>query len=284
MASLQEHQQVLLEMLNTIDWICRQHQIPYQLFAGTALGAVRHQGFIPWDDDLDVVMLRPDYERFLTLAPAELDAQRYFLQKEFSEHWPMPFSKLRMNGTACIERYIPKDRKTHQGVYIDIFPCDNLSDNPFVRKMQFFASKIVIAQSLDARGYLTDSKLKKVFLLLCRLLPQKPFAALVQHRGGKQTRMVHTFFGAASKYKKSTFRRAWFSETVELPFEGGEYPVSAHYDELLTVLYGDYKIPTPPEKRGCKVHAEIVDLEHSYEQYLDVQKTMHFQEYTRSIR
>ena len=123
---LKKHQAALMELLTVFDNICRRLGISYQLFAGTALGAVRHKGFIPWDDDLDIIMLRPEYERFLKEAPAEPESEKYFLQSEFSEHWPMFFSKLRKNGTACIERYVPRDELMHQGIYIDIFPCDSL--------------------------------------------------------------------------------------------------------------------------------------------------------------
>ena len=102
---LLRHQEVLFELLEAFDEVCKKHHIPYMLFAGTALGAVRHEGFIPWDDDLDVVMLRPDYERFLEIAPNELDPEKYFLQKEFKKEFPMFFSKLRKNNTTCLERY-----------------------------------------------------------------------------------------------------------------------------------------------------------------------------------
>ena len=123
--TIQQHQTVLLDMLREVDRICKKHEIPYLLFSGTALGAIRHEGFIPWDDDLDVIMLRCDYRRFLQVAPGEL-GERYFLQAEFSEHWPMFFSKLRKNNTACMERFMPRDPLMHQGVCMDIFPCDNL--------------------------------------------------------------------------------------------------------------------------------------------------------------
>lgn len=159
----EKHQAVLYEILQEFDEVCRKHNISYMLFAGSALGAVRHGGFIPWDDDLDVVMFRPEYERFLAVAAQELDREKYYVQKEFLDHWPMFFSKLRKNNTACLERYIPRDPQMHQGVYLDIFPCDNLADGKFMRKLQFYCSKAVIAKSLDRRGYLTDS-LKKSFL------------------------------------------------------------------------------------------------------------------------
>ena len=280
---LKEHQEVLREMLGVIDGVCRESGISYSLFAGSALGAVRHQGFIPWDDDLDVIMLRPEYEKFMRIAPEKLP-ERYFMQSEFSEHWPCPFSKLRKNGTACIERLIPKDPDMHQGIYIDVFPCDNLSDNHLVRGLQFAASKIVIGKSLWQRGYLTDSLLKKVFVQVCRLFPKRKLAAFVRMEGKVDTEMVHAFFAASSKYSKSVFPREWFTETVMMPFEGGTYPVSAHWDELLTTLYGDYMTPPPPEERERKVHAEIVDTENSYEIYRDIQRDLKFSSYTRSIR
>lgn len=281
---LQKHQGIMFQMLCELDAICRRNNINYMLFAGSALGAVRHKGFIPWDDDLDIVMLREDYDRFLSVAPNELDSKQYYLQKEFSSHWPMFFSKLRKNNTACIERQIPKDSKMHQGIYIDIFPCDNLSDNKIIRKLQFVASKIVIAKSVYRRGYLTDSVLKKMFIQASRLLPLKPFWKFTTNQRARDSNMVHTFFGGARNYQKNVYPRKWFEHSVQLPFEGGLFPVSAYYDDLLRKMYGDYMTPLPEEKRGQKIHAEIMDTETSYEKYIGIQEKMHFSEYTRSIR
>lgn len=281
--TLRRHQQVLLELLTEFDRICRIHDIPYVLFAGSALGAVRHQGFIPWDDDLDIAMLRADYDRFLQVAAEEL-AQRYYLQAEFSAHWPMFFSKLRKNGTACMERFIPRDTKMHQGIYIDIFPVDNLSGSGFVRKLQFAASKVVIAKGLRRRGYLTDSAAKKLFMAGCALVPMAPVRRLAKLEGKTGTEMVHTFFGAASKFEKNIFPRQWFTETRLWEFEGQLFPVSAHADAMLTKIYGDYMTPPSDAEKGCKVHGVIVDPDRSYEQYLQQQARMKVTEYARSIR
>ena len=196
----------------------------------------------------------------------------------------MFFTKLRRNGTACIERYIPRDPLTHQGIYIDIFPCDNLSDVPAKRGRQFLASKAVIARALYQRGYLTDNPGKKLAMQLSRHLSVEKLWAYAVDKREAESRMVHSFFGASSRYERSIYPREWFTETVLLPFEDGEFPVSAHYDELLTTLYGDYMTPTPVEKRGQKVHAELVNLERSYTEYAGVQKQMNFKEYTRCIR
>ena len=121
MASLKDHQTVLLELLQVFDRVCKKHNIRYMLFAGSLLGAVRHCGFIPWDDDLDVVLLREDYNKLSNIRPEEW-GDSYYFQYEFSNHWPMHFSKLRKNNTTCLERYHPKDNQTHQGIYMDIFP------------------------------------------------------------------------------------------------------------------------------------------------------------------
>lgn len=281
---MNQHQQLLLEMLKDLDVVCKHHGIHYQLFSGTALGAVRHHGFIPWDDDLDVVMLREDYERFFNEAAPDFDDTIYYVQREFTEHWPMQFSKLRRNGTACMEKFRPKDPEMHQGVYLDIFPCDELSDRAITRWLQFVAAKIVISKSLYARGYETNSLAKKLFLQCCRLLPREPFRLFAVRRSDKGSAMVHTFFGAGSKYKKNIYDRTWFTETVMLPFEDGEYPVSAHYDALLTKLYGDYhRIPTL-EERKVKEHLAVLDLNRPWQDYLEQQKTMEFDGYSRSIR
>ena len=95
---------------------------------------------------------------------------------------------------------------------------------------------------------------------------------------------MHTFFAGSSRYGKSVFPRAWLTETVPMPFEDGAFPVSKHYDALLRRLYGDYQTPLPPEARGQKVHAVILDLERPYTDYLEQQKTMRIDAYARSIR
>ena len=281
--SLREYQLLLTSILHEFDRVCRELGIPYVLYAGTMLGAVRHKGFIPWDDDIDVLMLREDYERFLNEAEPLLDLEKFYLQKEFSEHWPMFFSKLRLNNTTCLEKYPIKDRQMHHGIYIDIFPCDSAAGTRIGRKIQFYASKVVIAKSLDRRGYITHSRSKKLFIGLCRLLPMKPFLRRVR-KGRADSVLVHSFFSAASKFSKNVYPREYILQTVSAPFEGGAYPISKHYDELLRILYGDYMQLPPPEQRGVKQHAVLIDINNSYEKYVDHHRDLEFEELSRSIR
>ena len=283
MGTLQEHHSVLLELLTEFDRVCRKLNIRYILFAGSMLGAVRHGGIIPWDDDMDVIMLREDYERFLSEAPSEL-SDKYFLQKEFSEHWPMYFSKLRKNNTTCIEKYHPKDKEIHQGIYMDIFPCDSASVNSLVRNLQYFASRVVIAKSLYKRGYDTDSGLKKAFIAFCRLLPAKPMYRFAVRKNKGKSQLVHSFFAATSKYRKGVFPREWIEDSKEVSFDGLTVFIPKHYDEILTTLYGDYMNPPPEGDSRRKVHCILLDTEKNYTEYLNYVDGMTFDVYTRTIR
>jgi len=282
MNTLNQHQTVLLELLKEFDRVCRKNDIPYVVFCGSAIGIVRHQGFIPWDDDLDVCLLREDYERLLKLPASEWD-EKYFLQAEFSEHWPMNFSKLRKNNTTCLEKYHPKDPAHHQGIYIDVFPCDNAAATEKKRKWQFYASRVVVAKALGRRGYETNSKGKKLFMTLCKLLPMKLFHNWAKGTKLKNSEYVHTFLACTSKPKKGTYRREWFTERVDMDFEDMKAPVSAHYDELLTTMYGDYmRIPSEDE-RQIKVHAILIDTEKNYTEYEHYRDGMKWDVHTRNI-
>ena len=282
-ASLSEHQAALIVLISEFDRVCKKLDIPYILFAGTMLGAVRHKGFIPWDDDLDVLMLREDYERLLSEAEDVIDSERFYLQKEFSEHWPMFFSKLRLNGTTCLETYHPRDPEAHCGVYIDIFPCDSASRYKLGRKIQFYASKVVIAKSLKRRGYETESKLKKLFMNFCSVLPTSPFLRMTKH-GSKDSKYVHSFLGGAASFEKNIYLREYITERTEAEFEEMMLPVPVNYDPLLRAIYGDYSRIPPEEERKIKKHAVLVDLDRPYEYYRDEHQKMKFDVHTRSIR
>ena len=283
MATLKEHQAVLLELLKEFDRVCKKHDIKYMLFAGSALGAVRHKGFIPWDDDLDVVMLRDQYKKFIQVAPKEV-FEKYYVQSEFSKHWPLHFSKLRKNNTTCLEKYHPKDPLIHQGIYIDIFPCDNASDNAFLRRIQYFASRVVVAKAVYKRGYETDSILKKVFIKCCSIISPMLCLKIARQEKNNRSKYVHTFLGGSCRYKKGFYPREWFTDLISMSFEGSEIPVSAHYDELLKRMYGDYMTLPPKEDRKCKVHAILVDTEKPFSEYSSYRDNMKFDVYTRSIR
>lgn len=267
-ALIRKLQVSLLEMLKDIDDLCRKHQINYSLSSGSALGAVRHSGFIPWDDDVDIMMLRNEYERFLDIAESELVDYGYTVQREFTKSWPMTYSKIRKNGTAYIENYKPKCKHTHQGIFIDIFPVDNLCDCPVAGGIQWIAYRLVVSKELYKRGYQTTSFLKKAAMLFSILYPERLLIKIIIARKHNGTMCVQSFLGGGVNRKGSIFPRNIFESYTDVTFENAKFSVVADYDLYLRILYGDYMRLPPPEKRIAAAHALMVDLDNSYEKYI----------------
>ena len=129
-------QQIEFDIMQQIDSICRAHDLTYFAIGGSVLGAVRHQGFIPWDDDIDIGMPRKDYEEFLKYASEELP-KGYFLQTFFTEKKsPFYFAKVRKDNTKFVEYYL-RDLDIHQGLFVDIFPFDNVPVNESTKKLHY---------------------------------------------------------------------------------------------------------------------------------------------------
>lgn len=167
--SVRELQMALLDMLVKIDELCKKYEINYSLSSGTVLGAVRHGGFIPWDDDLDLMFVREEYEKFLRIPNEEFQRCGFTLQKAFTKEWPMFFSKVRKNGTTFIEKYPNKLKGAHQGIYIDIFPVDNLYNSMLAANVQWNVFHLLAAKCLDKRGYRTTSLKKEICTDCCEV-------------------------------------------------------------------------------------------------------------------
>ena len=235
MQLVHELQQVTLAMLKDIDRVCAGYNIPYYLGEGTLLGAVRHKGFIPWDDDVDLLMMRDDYERFLKIAP-EAMGEKYEIQHytTMKNCWT-PLLKVRLITDS------PKFRQSHiahvtpnNGPMIDIFPLDN-----------------VPALSSPAQTW-QGTKMR----ILRGTLSQKMGTAEANSFAAKALRLVSHFVTRDFLFRciNRIYEKGWFAEAQPLPFEDTTMLVPNGWHELLTDSYGDYMTPPPPEKRVIKHH------------------------------
>lgn len=266
-----EIQSKLLEIAVYFDDFCKKNDITYYLMGGSALGAMRHGGFIPWDDDIDVFMTYKNYIKFFNACEVNLDTDTYFLQKENTTEWPLFFSKLRMNGTTFIEEDT-KNRKMHKGFYIDIMCLNNVSKVKFYRYLQYLSARIVTAQTIAERGYLTDSIVKKTAMFFFKIvvteLMKKTLINFIRRLNVSDTEYVGHFFGRA-KFKNTSFSVSYLGKPRYVNFSDALLPVPEKVEEYLSLRYGDTFMEMPDEKTKSLYpsHSSFVDLNKDYKLY-----------------
>ena len=269
---LQDLHNVILEIALDFDNFCKENDITYYLMGGSALGAIRHQGFIPWDDDFDVFMDRDNYLKFIQVAKNKLDTSKYYFQEEDTEEWPLFFSKIRMNNTTFIEKDVV-DRKMHHGIYIDVMCLNYAFENKFLRRVQYLSARILSSSALSKKGYITNSKIKKILLLASRVLTAGPLKnmllSFVRINNSNKTSLVGHFFGRAP-FPKTTFPVDFLSEPRYTFFEGVSLPVPKEVERYLVVRYGNKYMELPSKEEMAKYpsHAHIVDTKKSYKKYI----------------
>lgn len=270
--TLDELKKKQLEILDVVMKFCNENGIKCWLNGGTLLGAVRHKGYIPWDDDIDLGMLRPDYDRFMN----EFNGwnPRYeFRSIENDPEFEFAFGKVFDNETVLHE---PFGDLTDLAVNVDIFPMDNAPDDEkkvqdiykenhscnvavnILRKGIFGPVPGSITRRICIRGY-------RLLWMAAHLFPSKSarfsylkkIAENSKRYANENTEKVGNFFGG----QRVACRREILSNLTELEFEGKMYKAPVGYDEWLTLLYGDYMTPPPPEKRtsGHDLEAYIKD-------------------------
>ncbi len=255
-SQLKKIQSIQLEIAKEFIRICDKFNLQYFLVGGSLLGAVRHKGFIPWDDDLDLGMLRDDYKKFIKCCNNELN-QKFYLHCHVtdSKYW-LPFAKLKKKNTFFDENAI-KNLQTNKGIYIDIFPLDYVGDtNELKVKIQAKCIKYLGTVILLKRGINLPNASKLRYKLLHIIF--KPFSikilAKIQEKimsiSNKTKPTYLVSFGSHYGYKKETMPIDKYFPLTELEFGDIKFNVPKDYDFVLSKLFGDYMTLPPIELRG----------------------------------
>jgi phosphorylcholine metabolism protein LicD/phosphopantetheinyl transferase (holo-ACP synthase) len=244
-------QLIELELLCEVDRICLKNNIPYRIVAGTLLGAVRHGGFIPWDDDADTAFLRDEYERFREACETDLDTSRFYFQDHRNTHgYRWGYGKLRRKGTEFI-RLKQEHMPYEQGIFIDIFPYDNVPDNYFLRCIHCFRCFLYRKTFWSEVGKNTAKGIGKFIYILLSKIPAnklyKSYNKFIKKSNERESQWIRilTF---PTPTKDFGYKRKWANEISRYLFEGIKLCGVAEYDEYMTFKYGDY-INLPPENQ-----------------------------------
>lgn len=258
-----ELQDKIMEISVDVDKFCTQHEIDYCLMGGSALGAKRHGGFIPWDDDLDIFMTPDQYERFREKFRSNGDHEKYYLQEWGACDGMVTIAKIRMNGTTYLESaYANWD--IHHGIYIDIFILHTCPNHRLQQLHQCFWAKYVIMKGLANRGYSRRGGMIAVVLKFMALLPEH---FLIRH-GLKQvyryrnqkTDFYCNFLGKAV-FSNAIYKRVYFEKTTYAPFEKVRLRVPVGLHEFLSERFGDYMQMPSEERIKWEQHAQSWDFD-----------------------
>ncbi|CAM4219493.1 LicD family protein [Erysipelothrix inopinata] len=263
-------QQEEFNILCEFDRICKKHNLKYSLGYGTMLGAVRHHGFIPWDDDVDVIMSRDEYNRFLSIVDEELNDNYSFVDNKREKNYWYGFGKIRSNNILLPEKST-EYLGIKQGVWIDIFPFDSLPDDTHLAQLQrdnlkkyhnhFVAFVFTHPQSGDK---FPKKIVKSLFCGFNRVFAKvnptlkSNFDKMIEE-ATKYNNSNSKYLNGLSlnftdrEYTGSIISKDEIDNTIEVKFESSEFPIMSCYDKFLTGIYGDY-MSYPPLEDQRSVH------------------------------
>ncbi len=268
-----------LELWERFDEVCKKHGITYYAYYGTLLGAVRHQGFIPWDDDIDVIMFRDEYKRFQEIAPSEF-TEPYFFQNAYTDRIIWQISKIRDSRTTAIERnFLSLKDTVHQGIFLDIFPFDSVADGIHsefcvIEEIRNLLWRMVMEPVTVLRELQSGAEflLKPEFILELYQKGMKEsfrvFEAFSEEHFGETEDVNYLLNDMTGKHSQCV-KKEWFQDIIYLPFEHIQLPVPAEYDKILTRRYGDYHqlVPGGSDHEGVILEPDIPYKEY-FEKYL----------------
>jgi len=260
MDKLKQLHKIEVTILKEIDRICKEHNLRYYVGEGTLLGTIRHQGFIPWDDDVDLLMPREDYEKFLEIAPTVISKEFEVQHSRYITNYWSPFIKIRYLDNRILKQKHIAHLTNHNGPLIDIFPLDNVpKQDSFKQKIQALTIKFsrgMLSYKLKTRypkkwkGYIVKGcsyffSVKRIHKIL-----DKTF---IKYNDRQNPYIVN--LGSYYSYKKQTVPKEWYGTPRIAKFEDFEVPIPCEAEKLLTSVYGgDYMEIPPKEKRVTKHH------------------------------
>lgn len=242
------------DILREIDHICTKHGLRYYLAYGTLIGAIRHGGFIPWDDDIDIMMPYDDMLRFAQLCKTELDPKFFYQSPETEEEYRLTINRVRRNDSVLSEPTLV-GKKVHQGIMVDIYPLFGAAQGKFSRRLQVLRAMkralYLLDEPVKNHGFLMKAgssvllklKTKRGKAKAARRLTEK-FAAL----SFDQSPLV-TVLDSGIKEMSTTYRREWFGDGVRHKFDENEFMVPANADAVLRRYFGDYMVLPPENER-----------------------------------
>jgi lipopolysaccharide cholinephosphotransferase len=257
----------LLKILDEIDRICRINNINYYLDSGTALGAIRHQGFIPWDDDADIALLRDEYERFREACKTELDTSRFY----FQDHTNTPgyrwgYGKIRRKGTLFL-RENQENFSYEQGIFLDVFPLDNVPDGGIVVRRLHGAACWLIRKLLWSEVGKTED-ISSFWRMVFRYMSAVPLERVFHFyekffRWGnrKKTKWVR-ILTYPTPTKDEGYLRQWYDESALVSFEGRMFSGIKDFDGYLTFKFGNWReLPPASEQESHLPVSQLVLVE-----------------------
>lgn len=250
---LRQVQLIQLDLINEVDRICKKLNIRYNMVGGTMLGAVRHKGYIPWDDDADIGFLREEYEKFREACKTELDTEKYYIQDcRDTEGYRWGYGKLRRKDTEFVrlqQEFMPYG----QGIAIDLMPFDNVPDSYIgkrIHKLKCFLYRKIFWSAVGRKS--DKSVMKRLVYKLLYRIPEKTitksFQRFINRYGKKETKEVRILTFPTPK-KVFGYDRNWYTNLQEYEFEGKLLPGAKDYDGYLTVKYKNYMDLPSADKR-----------------------------------
>lgn len=253
-------QDYVYEIFVEFDRVCKKYNLRYSMEGGTLLGAVKYQDFVPWDDDIDIIMLREDYEKFLKLAPNELD-EKYFLQSYNNvKEFPLNYAKLCHNDFEIYDYQYSHLKNMNHGIFIDIFPLDNVVMNKLKIQCNIIgvltgARKTKLRVKLEVKGK------RKVIYKILSFLPMNILCIMInkscKKHNKKNTDYIYEVCNSNRRFKP--LRTELYTEYIELKFRDKMFLAIKGYDELLKDRFGkDYMHTLPKEKDRKPSHNQNI--------------------------